>query len=77
MPISDIVVKGARVNNLKNIDVAIPRKRLVPASRRLPSTRSMPRAGADMWRACRPMPASLWASCASPSAISFAACHRP
>ncbi len=29
MPISDIVVKGARVNNLKNIDVAIPRNKFV------------------------------------------------
>lgn len=26
---SDIIIKGARVNNLKNIDVEIPRNKLV------------------------------------------------
>lgn len=29
MPVSNIIVKGARVNNLKNIDVEIPRNQLV------------------------------------------------
>lgn len=63
-----IVIKGAREHNLKNVDVTIPRDKLVvitglcgSASRRSRSTPSTPRASAAMWKAFPPMPANFWA----------------
>ena len=63
----NISIKGARVNNLKNIDVDIPRNKLVvitglrdQASHPLHSTRFMLRDSVAMWRASAVMPANSW-----------------
>lgn len=63
-----ISIKGARVNNLKNIDVNIPRNKLVvitglsgSGNHRSLSTPSMPRDSVATWKASVAMPASFWA----------------
>lgn len=60
-----ISIKGAKVNNLKNIDVDIPRNKLVvitglsgSGNPRWRSTRSMPKDNGAMWKAFPRMPAS-------------------
>ena len=61
-----IEIKGARVNNLKNIDVKIPRNKLVVITGLSGSGKSslafdtMPKGNGVMWRACRPTPDSFW-----------------
>lgn len=62
-----IFIKGARVNNLKNIDVEIPRDKLVvitglsgSGKSSLLSIRYMPKGSAAMWRVFLLMPASFW-----------------
>ena len=57
---TSIIIKGARVNNLKNIDVEIPRNSPVPASPRSHSIHSMPRGNGAMWKASAVTPASFW-----------------
>lgn len=64
---TSIIIKGARVNNLKNIDVEIPRNRLVvspdypaPANPHLHSIRFMPKGNAGTWRASAVTPVSFW-----------------
>ena len=61
----NLLVKGAREHNLKNVDIEIPREKLVvlrdfpaPENHRWPSIRSMRRASGAMWRAYPPMRAS-------------------
>ena len=63
-----ISIKGARVNNLKNIDVNIPRNKLVvitglsgSGKSSLASTPSMPRDSVATWKVSVAMPASFWA----------------
>ncbi len=66
VPLDAIVVKGAREHNLKNIDVTIPRDKLVVITGavrlgqvvRSPSTRSTPKVSAVMSSRSRPTPAS-------------------
>lgn len=55
---TSIIIKGARVNNLKNIDVEIPRNKLVvitglsgSGNPHLLSIHYMPRGSAATWRA--------------------------
>ena len=60
-----ISIKGAKVNNLKNIDVNIPRNKLVPdcpvrGNRLWHSIRSMPKGNAAMWKAFLHTHASSW-----------------
>ena len=43
---------------------------------RWPSTLSMPKAAAAMWRACRPTPANSWAGSESPRPTKSPACRR-
>jgi hypothetical protein len=64
-----IEIKGAKVNNLKNIDVKIPRNKLVviagvsgSVSRPWPSNISMPRDNVAMSRVCPVMPDSFLAA---------------
>ena len=61
----NIIIKGARVNNLKNVDVEIPRGKFVvitglsgSGKSSLASTPSMPRVSAVMWSHSRHTPAS-------------------
>ena len=63
-----IVIHGARAHNLKNIDVEIPRDKLVVVTGLSGSGKSslalipsMLRGSAAMWRVCRPMLGSFWA----------------
>lgn len=67
-----IQVKGARVNNLKNVDIDIPRDKLIvitglsgSGKSRWPSIHCMPRANDAMLRAFRPMHVNSWAVCTS------------
>ena len=62
-----IVIHGARAHNLKNIDVEIPRDKLVvvtglsgSGSPVWPLIPSMQKVSAATWRAYRPMPGSSW-----------------
>ena len=55
---TSIIIKGARVNNLKNIDVEIPRNKLVvitglsgSGKSSLASIHYMPKGNAATWRA--------------------------
>ena len=50
-----ISIKGAKVNNLKNIDVDIPRNKLVVITG---LSGSMPKDNGAMWKAFPRMPAS-------------------
>jgi len=61
-----IIIQGARQHNLKNIDVELPRNKLVvitafpaPANQHWPSTPSTPKVNADMSNLFRPMPVSF------------------
>jgi len=63
-----ISIKGARVNNLKNIDVNIPRNKLVvitglsgSGKSSLAFDTSMPRDSVATWKVSVAMPASFWA----------------
>lgn len=63
-----ISIKGAKVNNLKNIDVDIPRNKLVVITGLSGSgnhhwllTRYMPKASVAMWKVYLLMPANSWA----------------
>ena len=71
-----IEIKGARVNNLKNVSLKIPRDKfivitesLAPVNRRWLSTHCMPKVSDVMLNRYRLMPDSIWAECASLSAI--------
>ena len=58
-----IKVKGARTNNLKNIDVTIPRDKLVVLTGLSGSGKSslaVDTVSADMWRAFLRMRACFW-----------------
>ena len=62
-----ITIKGAKVNNLKNIDVDIPRDKLVvitglsgPESHHWLSTRFTPKGNGATWKAFHHTPASFW-----------------
>ena len=64
---NSIFIKGARINNLKNIDVEIPRDKLVVITGLSGSGKSSlafdtlyGRGSAAMWRAFRPMLVSSW-----------------
>ena len=64
---NSIFIKGARINNLKNIDVEIPRDKLVVITGLSGSVKSSlafdtlyAEGSAAMWRAFRPMPVSSW-----------------
>ena len=52
----DIIIKGARVNNLKNVDVAIPRGKFVVVTGLSGSGKS----SLAFERVCRPMRANSW-----------------
>ena len=58
-----ISIKGAKVNNLKNIDVDIPRNKLVviTENHHWLLTRYTPKASVAMWKAYHLTPASFWA----------------
>lgn len=63
----DIVIKGANENNLKNIDVTIPRDRFVvltglsgSGNHPWPLILYMQRARGDIWRAFLRMPDNFW-----------------
>ena len=63
----NIYIKGARVHNLKNITVEIPRNKLIVVTgvsgsgkSSLPSIHFLQKASADMPKALVPMPASSW-----------------
>ena len=67
MASDSIVIKGAREHNLKNVDVTIPRDKLVvitglsgTGKSSLAFDTSTPRANAAMWKAFPPMPANFW-----------------
>lgn len=64
---TSITIKGARVNNLKNIDVEIPRNKLVVITGLSGSGKSSlafdtlyAEGSAATWRASAAMPASFW-----------------
>ena len=64
---TSIIIKGARVNNLKNIDVEIPRNKLVVITGLSGSGKSslafdtlMPRGNDAMWKVSAVTPASFW-----------------
>ena len=66
--LDSIVIKGAREHNLKNVDLALPRNRLIvvtglsgPANRRWRSTRFTPRDNAVTSSRCRRTRGSSWA----------------
>ena len=64
---TSIIIKGARVNNLKNIDVEIPRNRLVVITGLSGSGKSSlafdtlyAEGNAGTWRASAVTPVSFW-----------------
>ena len=60
---SSIVIKGAREHNLKNVDVEIPRDKLVfPVLVKAPwpSTPFMQKVSVAMWRVFPAMRANFW-----------------
>ena len=68
-----IFVKGARENNLKNVDVEIPREKLVvftglsgSGKSSLPLIPYMRKDREDMWNLCLPMPVSFWGQMEKP-----------
>ena len=67
-PQTHIIIKGARVHNLKNLDLALPKNKLIVITGLSGSGKSSLafdtclRRGSDaMWRAFRPMPGNSWA----------------
>ena len=54
-----IHIKGARVNNLKNIDLDIPRNKLIVITGLSGSTRSTPKDSDATWKACRLTPGNF------------------
>jgi hypothetical protein len=63
----DIVIKGARVHNLKNLSLTIPRDKLVvitvfpaPVNLHLHSTPCLQKGKDVMWRAFRLMHVNFW-----------------
>ena len=71
-----LTLKGVRVNNLKNIDLKIPRDKLVvlpgcpaPENLLLHLKQSMPRGTAVLWNHFPPMPACFWDSWTSRTSI--------
>ena len=54
-----ISIQGARENNLKNIDLEIPRNKLEAERPALPSIPFMPKDSAVIWNRCRLMRANF------------------
>ena len=67
MPEDSIKIRGARVHNLKNIDLDIPKNKLVVITGISGSGKSslalilfMPKARGDMLNHCQLMPVNFW-----------------
>ena len=71
-----IEIKGARVNNLKNVSLKIPRDKFIVITGVSGSGKSSLAFDTLYAEGHHPMPASIWAECASRNAISLKACPQ-
>ena len=76
---SNISIKGAKVNNLKNIDIEIPRNKFIVITGLSGSGKSslaFDTLYAEMSKAFLHMLDSLWAKCRNPNATTSRDCLR-